>query len=303
MRQGHGWQTLLGLAAVATCLTLTRRDPHYRKEDEFAMPTMPMLRRGSQGNLVEQWQAFLIGKGYLERGNVTGLFGPRTDAATRNYQRMRGLADDGIVGPATWAAALADTPPFPADDSAASEHGLNWPSKPPFAPLPLTPHIVRMALFGTFDFTTSDPPNVVIQGDWVQRNITSVPIPQLLLVPQVNYVPAPGHMQFHRKVAAQLQALWQAWESHGLLDRITGFEGSFNPRFVKGTNVLSNHAFGIAFDINTHENQFGAQPALVGQPGSVRELVPLANAHGFYWGGHFPAGRLDGMHFEIAKVL
>jgi hypothetical protein len=35
----------------------------------------------------------------------------------------------------------------------------------------------------------------------------------------------------------------------------------------------------------------------------VRELVPIANAFGFYWGGHFGAGRVDGMHFEVAKVL
>jgi D-alanyl-D-alanine carboxypeptidase-like protein len=47
-------------------------------------------------------------------------------------------------------------------------------------------------------------------------------------------------------------------------------------------------------------NPLGAQPALVGRPGSVRELAPIANQHGFYWGGHFT--RLDGMHFEVAKL-
>jgi hypothetical protein len=39
----------------------------------------------------------------------------------------------------------------------------------------------------------------------------------------------------------------------------------------------------------------------VGQKGSVRELVQIANNNGFYWGGHF--SRKDGMHFEIAKVV
>jgi len=29
--------------------------------------------------------------------------------------------------------------------------------------------------------------------------------------------------------------------------------------------------------------------------------VPLANEHGFYWGGHF-RHRPDGMHFEIAVL-
>jgi hypothetical protein len=42
-------------------------------------------------------------------------------------------------------------------------------------------------------------------------------------------------------------------------------------------------------------------PALKGKQGCVRELVPIANQHGIYWGGHFKR-RPDGMHFELAKV-
>ena len=71
---------------------------------------------------------------------------------------------------------------------------------------------------------------------------------------------------------------------------------------VRGSRqTLSNHAFGSAFDINAAWNGLGVIPPLVGQKGSVRELVALANENGFYWGGHFP--RRDGMHFEIAKIL
>ncbi len=117
----------------------------------------------------------------------------------------------------------------------------------------------------------------------------------------VKGAPRGGKVTFHRAAGAQLQALWEAWEEEGLLDRISSWSGSFVARFVRGnTRSLSNHAFGSAFDINVPFNQLGHRPALVGKEGSVRELVPLAHQHGFYWGGHFT--RLDGMHFEIAVL-
>ena len=74
-------------------------------------------------------------------------------------------------------------------------------------------------------------------------------------------------------------------------------------RRVRGSATkLSNHAFGAALDINYAWNKLGHIPALIGSRGSLRELVPIANQLGFYWGGHY-AGRKDGMHFEVAKIL
>lgn len=57
----------------------------------------PTLRRGATGELVRQVQA-KVGVG------VDGNFGPKTEAAVRNFQGANGLVPDGIIGPQTWQA-------------------------------------------------------------------------------------------------------------------------------------------------------------------------------------------------------
>jgi len=60
----------------------------------------PVLRRGSSGSAVELLHRFL---GVVPPGGLGyGAFGPATETAVRRYQQMRGLAPDGVVGPATW---------------------------------------------------------------------------------------------------------------------------------------------------------------------------------------------------------
>lgn len=64
-----------------------------------------VLRQGSRGAPVERWQEALNDQ--LPGGLallVDGVFGPRTDAATRAFQQARGLTVDGVVGPRTRAA-------------------------------------------------------------------------------------------------------------------------------------------------------------------------------------------------------
>lgn len=69
----------------------------------------PVLHRGMAGDEVTALQEALRARGAVV--GVDGDFGPGTETAVKQWQTAHGLAPDGIVGPATWAA-LA--PPVPA---------------------------------------------------------------------------------------------------------------------------------------------------------------------------------------------
>lgn len=66
---------------------------------------MRTLQREMEGAEVRSWQAFLVGQGLLPGNAVDGIFGPKTDEATKAFQARHGLTNDGIVGPRTQAKA------------------------------------------------------------------------------------------------------------------------------------------------------------------------------------------------------
>ena len=63
----------------------------------------PTLRIGDRGQHVSILQAQLHFWLFMP-GPIDGIFGPLTQRAVMDFQRDRGLAVDGIVGPRTWAA-------------------------------------------------------------------------------------------------------------------------------------------------------------------------------------------------------
>jgi len=65
----------------------------------------PMLKRGSKGNEVQAWQMYLNSHGF-QCGKTDGVFGAKTEAAVRAYQRSKGLTADGIIGAKTWASVV-----------------------------------------------------------------------------------------------------------------------------------------------------------------------------------------------------
>jgi hypothetical protein len=182
----------------------------------------------------------------------------------------------------------------------------------PSLTLPLTPlfHGQRVQMFGRFSFTPDpvpgNPEHVVLSHDWTSTHLVDVDVPQLHRRARV-----------HSLIAPQFLALWAAWEKAGLIPLVLTFDGAWSSRFKRQVGSydqrvakcaklnerdLSNHAWGTAFDINARWNALGDEPTLAGDSGSVRALVPLAEAHGFFWGGHFNSRR-DGMHFEAARII
>lgn len=263
---------------------------------------MNTLRQGMVGANVQRWQIFLVGQGMMS-APTTAEFDARTVEATIRFQEKYNLTPDGIAGNKTIGQAQVLGFDVIGDPEATGHESPDWPPRPPGLP-PLVSNTERAAIFGRFAYRSAprpdNPENIEITDDWEQDNIVKVSLPQLT---GIKGAPAGGATRCHRLIAQQFKALWGEWQSAGLLTLVKTWDGMFVKRFVRGsTSVLSNHAFGTAFDINYPWNQLGVRPALAGSVGSVRELVPIANKHGFFWGGHY-SSRPDGMHFEAAKVM
>lgn len=162
---------------------------------------------------------------------------------------------------------------------------------------PLRTH-ERVALFGAFDFEAAplpgDPEHIRVLGDWRARNIRGARLPA--------FGGRPARVVgVHRLLVERIESLFNAWAVDDLLGDIASWNGSYNPRFIRGSTVkLSNHAWGTAFDLNVAQNPLGKSGAAWGEVGCVWRLVPRAVEFGFYWGGWF-AARPDAMHWEAFR--
>lgn len=174
-----------------------------------------------------------------------------------------------------------------------------WPERPPGLTAPTAAW--RREHLGAFAFepapTPDNPEAIRITDGWAARNVVRVEVPELAGVRGAGT----GRVWWHKDYVENLRGLFAAWRAAGLMGHVLTWGGSFAPRFIRGSRTrLSAHSWASAFDINAAWNPLGKRPALAGEKGSVRELVPLAVEHGFYWGGWY-AGRPDGMHVELCR--
>jgi hypothetical protein len=151
-------------------------------------------------------------------------------------------------------------------------------------------------LFGPIRFRTVDSTwvrggQIVFLSGFDTNDIQPVNIPQLANIPGSHG----GRLHFHKRAHAQVLMVFADIERLGLLDHIKTCAGSLNSRLKKPTSGAlskepSNHAFGIAIDLNADDGSLGA---------SVAPVAPVFEALQFKWGKSFS----DPMHFEVKTFV
>lgn len=257
-----------------------------------------VIKKGDNNDYVGDWQAFLRGE-KLYFGKIDDDFGGLTEEATKKFQRKYKLKDDGEVGEFTYRKAIS-LGYHSSQIIVSVTNNDNVPPKPNF--LPITGNATRAKLFGEIEFisapTKDNPEGIKITNGFESNHIVKVDLPALSKATGGKY----GAMRWHKDCEYQLVKFFERLEKENLHTKILSYAGAFYPRFIRGSRTqLSNHSWGTAFDCNVPQNGLGKKPAMIGEKGCLREIVPIANEYGFYWGGHFT--RMDGMHFEIAKII
>jgi hypothetical protein len=269
------------------------------------------LAIGDESQDVKILQTILCGLGYLKNNEMSGKIDEKTIYAIKSYSSKYNVSFDvnqpigkGIIDLfTTYTITSTDITKSPQVKSKvfatlpkeASEDRYNWPPVPTDLKYLTVEDAQR--LYGPLEYKSKGDGGIIITNNFEKDNIITIEIPQLAKIQN----PRSTRLKCHRLAAKSMIQLWQEWENAGLLSRVITFNGCYYPRFIRGSNTtLSNHAFGVAFDINTKYNGLFVTPPAVGEKGSVRELVPIANKLGFYWGGHYRR-RKDGMHFELSS--
>ncbi len=158
--------------------------------------------------------------------------------------------------------------------------------------LGLDPDVFQSAVFagtladaiGVYRYNVLGGGRIAPESAWVRDHIVTEVVPIL------------GAVTCNRAIFPQLKAALGEIVTRGLAREIHPGEyaGCYYPRFIAGSTTLSNHAFGLALDINTPGNQRGT----VGQIN--REVVAVFKQWGFGWGGDWRY--TDPMHFELREI-
>lgn len=138
------------------------------------------------------------------------------------------------------------------------------------------------AAIGTYNYRTNGT-QVFADSRWVAANIRTENMPLI------------GNVSCHKAMLPQLRAALNDVIAQGLREKVYQTAGCFNARFIAGSTRLSNHAFGMAIDLNSLENGRGIRGQM--DP----SVVKIFEKWGFAWGGTWKY--TDPMHFELVRLV
>ena len=247
---------------------------------------MDLIKEGSAKSRVQEVQRALKGLG-LYTDPLDGLYGPKTAAAVRMFQRLHRLNVDGIVGPKTYSELLSPSSTTELRDR---------------------PNIIN-----------NPQPNEAHQSWPFQKdvesyygNVEEIPKKLVRITPPYKLWYA-GNMnleiksfQIHEKVAPSVDRVLKRVLSEYGEQRIKDlnldvFGGSYVKRQMRGSNRWSMHAYGIAIDWDPVNNQLRWDHTKAKFAGSdYRVWFSLWREEG--WVGLGPSKDFDWMHVQAARV-
>ena len=138
---------------------------------------------------------------------------------------------------------------------------------------------------GRYTYRVGAGGKVIPDPAWVRSHISTQTVPIL------------GTITCNNAIFPQLKAALADIVAQGLGKTLVKgqYGGCYYPRFIAGTHSLSNHAFGLALDLNVPGNLRGT----VGE--MDRSVVAVFKRWGFSWGGDWSF--TDPMHFEMNRVV
>lgn len=139
-------------------------------------------------------------------------------------------------------------------------------------------------------------PPVPVTAKWEVQNLVYIFPPWKIYIPETSTELQRG-VRVHKKVAESLASIFnELWEIFGKSQAAIEKEdlhkigGTYAPRPRRGSARLSNHARGIAIDIDPIDN-----PMHKGSRGDIStKVIDVFVRHGWRWGGVYG----DPMHFE-----
>ena len=76
-------------------------------EAEKQLKALPLVKKGDRGDAVTALQLLLQLRGVVKFGVIDGIFGDKTEKSVKEFQQLRGIYPDGMVGAKTWPALTA----------------------------------------------------------------------------------------------------------------------------------------------------------------------------------------------------